>query len=274
MFSNKFCTSVVIDGSVVEERVDGQCSIPFGVEYGIKLTNKHLRRAQAEVFIDEVSQGTFIVDARSNWTLLRSQDKNRAFKFVRPTSSEAKRAGKSKLPDGVSGLIRVIWKLERQSQYPPVQIPYIPYKPYKPPIDDNPWDTPWKKPTYPWYPVWCSSDQTNPNTVPVTSSYNDGGAVWNGSSPMYGMSVSEGNRGVTRSCSTAPKTEMGVTVDGGVTSQDFISIHFTPEDTETVHLIKLVGFEGELPAPKLYCPNCGKKTEKKWRYCACCSQKL
>lgn len=219
MFSNKFCTSVIVDGSVVEERVDGQCSIPFGVEYGIKLTNKHPKRAQAEVFIDEISQGTFIVNAHSNWTLLRSQDKNRAFKFVRPTSSEAKRAGKSKLADGVSGLIRVVWKLERQSQYPPVQIP----RPYKP-IDDNPWDQPWKKPTYPWNPpyVWCSSDQTNPNAVIVGSS-NDGSEVWNGSQPMYNMSASKGSSmGVTRSDSTAPKTEMGVTVDGEVTSQDFI----------------------------------------------------
>lgn len=253
IFSNKFVTSVVVDGSVLSERADGQVAIPFNSEFGLKLTNKHARRAQVEVFIDEVSQGVFIVDGGRSWILCRGSDRDRAFKFVKSTSSEAKSAGKSKLPEGVSGLVKTVWQLERET------IPYVPR--WKNP---NPWRNP-----YPWVPMppVYGSAGNSPDAVIVRSSSDieNAGAT-------YTMNASSTE--VCIQSLSAHKLEQGVTVDGEATAQEFETIHFTPEGNETIHLIKLVGFDGPLPDIKSYCSNCGKKTEKKWRHCPFCSNRL
>lgn len=286
-YSSKFVVDIVVGGAIQKERSDGTVLIPLGSEYGIRLQNKNEVRAKASLWIDEVHQGDFVVDAKKTVIILRSVSEDRAFKLVASQSQEAKDARKNNLPKGDSGLIRVRFYKEKKVERPVV--PYIPYpkpepypiypkpdKPWKPipwrPSNPRPWEPYYPSPTYPDYPnypqVWCSASAEGGVTH----------GTYGGMNSVGQTSIKfTSDQGVLRQCSSSrssvPEIE-SVTVRGEATGQDFVSVYYEFE-TEYVEIrLKLLGFEPERPPQREnHCPKDGRKRGND-RYCGKCGHKF
>lgn len=271
-YSNHFVVSILVDGQFLKELPDGTTSIPFGSTYTVRLKNKNYKRAKASLYIDEIHQGDFVVSGNSSVDIERPADIDRAFVFVRPTSQEAKAQGKDKLLTGTKGVIRVKWFLEQERQ---TYIPYIPPYPKKVrPIEDNPWDTPWK-PTYPSRPypsypqVWFGSTES-----PIYGCSNNAGSAEYGAlghTTNGSSSCSSPLRGIQ---AQSTPLEEGVTVKGEITNQQFTQVYLDWETDFVEMKLVLKGFDGPPKKELRYCSNCGSERNKKHRFCGFCSQKF
>lgn len=124
-YSGNFVVTILHCGHVQRETGDRTVVMPDGTEYGVRLRNKHDRRAVGELLIDGESQGSFVVPARSYVDIYRSAEKDRAFKLVHADSTEALDVGKDSSPP--NGIVEVRFRLERMR--PEVYYPKTPYVP-------------------------------------------------------------------------------------------------------------------------------------------------
>lgn len=223
MFSNDFVVCILRDGKVVDEDRGGVARLPFGQEYTIYLKNKHSRRAVAEISIDDVHIGDFVVNAHSSVEIKRPADRDVGFKFVSVNSDEAKMEGKSE--DDASGVVTVKWSLEKICYRPPYRTPDV----YKP------WGNPW---VYPTSPQWVPPVGPTITYMSCTRSM-----MSNSHSQCYNMSTNNPQYTTINDFDENPPSLAGVTVDGGVTNQTFRSISMDLESTTTTMIIVLRGLD-------------------------------
>jgi outer membrane receptor for Fe3+-dicitrate len=267
VYSSKFVVSILVDGKFLKERNDGICEIPFDSTYQIQLKNKHSKRAKASLYIDEIHQGDFVVNAYDDAIIERPANENASFVFVRPTSSRAIAQGKNKIPEGTKGVIKVLWSLETEKQ-----LPVAPYEPYKYPIAP-PRDIPWKR-RYPYDAPWQPYE---PIRYGVSNQTGGISSSW-ASSQMVGCSYNATEQYVVSAQNLQAKSvsrsiEDGVTVKGDRTNQEFTVVYTTWESDFVEMKIVLKGYDGPPKRDERYCGNCGAERNKKHRFCGFCSFK-
>jgi hypothetical protein len=317
VYSSRFVLNVLINGQIVEARKDGVIAIPFGSEYVIRVRNKHKdRRALAKINVDgeNISAGGFVIDADSHMDIKRRADVNSALKFMELTSDEAKETGKESNDDGGKGVIEVKFHLEKERRIrknlrgrgkPPVVVPLpMPYPvPMPPPAQPSPYDewgqwkigTPvWRTTTtdntrYDGHQTFCSAAPAAPEMIGSAEPMNLGVNVPL-TSPDVG-DVLERLKNLTPGdlkrapATTDRKLEEGCTVDGGLTDQSFVDVHFDAEADFVTLMCVLRGYKpgpddkvGVVsigPKQDEYCTNCGqKKGRKADRFCGKCGHKL
>ena len=224
MFSNDFVVCILRDGKVVYEDRGGVARLPFGQEYTIYLKNKHSRRAVAEISIDDVHIGDFVVNAHSSVEIKRPADRDAAFKFVSVDSDAAKMEGKSE--DDASGVVTVKWSLEQVRYRHHTIVPYV----YT--TTPKPWGEPW---VYPKGPT-ITYVEARPRTLRSLSS---------GPSHQC-FSMFSGDVSVNTSANLAPMpSNVGVTVDGSITNQTFRTVSMDLESTTTTMIIVLRGLDAK-----------------------------
>lgn len=281
VYSNKFVVSILVNGRIVDEKVNGEVSIPFGSNYTVRLRNKHAVRAVGKIYIDNenVSGGGYIVEANSYVDIKRHANEDRSFKFVSTKSAAAKKSGKDlSNQNGELGVVEVRFYLEK----PVVAIPYNPplrrkpqklYYPYPDPNYPNPYikpyDKPWVTPHYPYEPrkseIWCMSNDMK-NSYRSTVSCNDTDNIYTTSNSMIRSSSIGGSSCQSRGLD-------GLTVKGNSTGQNFTFGHVNLESTYTTLRVVLRGYS--TPTTRVaYCPNCGAKIGKRDRYCSVCGNQI
>ncbi len=261
-YSNKFVFCVLVNGRPQKELANGQISLPFGVEYALRLRNKNNRRAVVEIWIDgeNVSGGGYVVNAHDYVDIKRHHDIDRAFKFVSLDSEDAIEHGKNgPNHDKVKGTIEARFRLEKER--PRVIYRDVHHDHHHHHHDQyHPRPRPW-----PYPPIWFNNDKP------------DDGGVWSSgqikSDMLYGSSNStdgaemtcstggsqsisapikslrsRSRRGDVETCNfTAPEPlQDGCTVEGYSTGQSFHTVHIDLESAETCLKLFLVGFEEDV----------------------------
>lgn len=253
MYSKNFVVAILVDGQVQKHSKQGVVSLPFGVEYTIRLRNKNARRAVCKVFIDDenVSEGGIVIPANDYVDLERSTAKAVKFKFVSADSPEAYDAGKDNKTDDSNGVIRTEWRLERER---PVHIPS------PPPVTIR---RPRVPPYLPYPPMWTGGQEA----------YTKGGPV----QPQSLMSLDA--RGQKHYAEQTLGTIEGCTVEGSHSSQYFNTTHVPLESGDPV-IIQMVlkGYE-EQSRPSVYtqvryCKHCGTTVESIDKFCSACGTKI
>lgn len=256
MYSNKFVSSVIVGGQVLQEKADGTVNIPFGATYSIRLENKHDRRALASVYIDERFVGGFVIDSRKKVDILRPANEDRAFLFVKTNSDAAKKSGKQNVAKDAQGVLRIDWCLEQK--YEPIKITPHPYEP-----------PPWA-PVKPWNP-WNPSSLGEPYKPTVTWSSTGSFTSSYSNSVLRSASVN-----MLAASNNAP--ERGVTAKGDETGQTFQTVYYNWESDITVHRIVFHGYDAPSEDPLIdvvnFCSNCSRKRKPKEKFCPNCGHKL
>lgn len=262
-FSNGYAVAVLVNGNVLEERVDGVVAIPFGADYALRLINRTGKRALARVALDgqQVTGGGIIVGPHSTVDLERPTDKPVKFRFASTESKAAEEHGKAG-PDteGDKGLVQVQWQPEKV--YRNYETGYL--------------------------GAFSESKQTSdytPRPQHTNSSLRSHRLMRGG---PCGQSMSASHERQTKTMSlcdsdsgrTSSNLSSGVTVEGGHSSQSFRYVSFDVD--HSVHptniTLKLKGYVAEEGVPvtgTLYCPSCRTKTKKATdNYCRKCGEKL
>ena len=252
VYSNKFVVCVLVNGCPQKELANGTVSLPFGTEYGLRLRNKHARRAVAKIFIDgeNVSGGGYVVDAHDYIDIKRHSDIDRAFKFVSLDSEDAVDFGKNGPNyDKIKGTIEVRFYMERERQ----QVIYREIvhdhhhhhhhdyysRPRPIPMPINPYDSPYNG-------TWVSNrgdTQVDYSCSAEPLRAKSAGSCQSAAKPRGFMSSTASN-------SPAPDLSAlqdGCTVEGHSTGQSFHTTHVELETEATVVKIFLQGFDDRQP---------------------------
>lgn len=307
MFNNKFVVAVKYDNKVLREFKD-TVMVPFGSEYTIYLKNLNSVRAQVRITIDgqDVADGdTYIVNANSDFELSRfmkngNLKSGNRFKFIERTGSVEQHRGV-----GVEdGLIRVEFQfekllpktkteqellmekldqikkdLDRKADKSDIPYPWRYYPPY--------WDRPYcgSPSPSPLWTTYSSSDSLSGQAV------GSAGLNQNNASldvDLYCANVSQSNVlrkdiASTNVITTASANDIGVTVPGSISEQQFVTVSSFPlEDTVHVMVLKMVG-ETEtgkvvkkpvLVTSKPKCTSCGRVNKSNAKFCQECGTSL
>lgn len=296
MHKKNFVAAIKADGKVLRESSD-RVQLPFGSEYSVLLKNLDTVRVQAKIDIDgqEACQWV-VIDPGQSVEIERffrgNREQGNRFKFIERTQRIEDHRG-IKAEDG---LVRVEFK--REKVYEPSKIvehhtyhhhtwPYVYPRPHIPP----------------YYPHWnfCGtlSDASYSGTRSLVSQ--SGGLVANASaSNTRGTrsgpgSQSLGALNVSNSVTDMYKysqqnmqyaeqergNEAGITVQGGISNQKFISVAgFECESSEAI-VLHLVGRSGAQPIrvaktveQKPICETCGTKNKGTAKFCIECGTLL
>lgn len=278
-FNNKFVVCVLHNGQVCQEsKVRGgypRVTLPDGSEYGLRLRNKNDRRAVGEIFIDGESQGAFVINAFSYIDIFRPGHKDAAFKLVGVDSAEAVDHGKN-CRENPNGTVVVKFRLERR-----------------------------RVPVYGHQSVWPYHWPSNFGMDPLKRGYSEGYSE----GVSMNLSANSCQSKSLRACSvereelTSGRIDMGVTVEGERTGQNFrsTSLDLEYEVTEvgiSLLIERTAGFTvklgtikvGETVTPERlakqmadavnaaislkYCTNCGTKKVGNPRFCGGCGNKF
>lgn len=254
MYSNKFVVNLLVNKNPHPDS-NGICKIPFGTEYGLRLRNRHNRRALVKIFIDgeNVSDGGFVIEANNYMNLFRSSQKDAAFKFVALDSPEAYDFGKNGPNlDKIKGTIEAHFYLEKERPTPVKEIHHHHHHDHHHyPKRRNPWD-------WPTYMPLCepsvtfmsnSSNEVNWTNTSNTRSMSYGGEASKASIELCGLSGSVSSNVEAKVPEIHPTTTTelkdGCTVEGATTGQNFHYVNFDAEETYTVVKLLLQGYEEE-----------------------------
>lgn len=270
MYSNKLATAIKVNGKVLREHGE-TVALPFGSEYSLTFKNMNSVRALVTVEIDgrDATGGTqLIVPPGQSIDLERFIDSGNMktgnkFKFIERTGKIEDHRG-IKIEDG---LIKVQFEFERMP-VPAVTLttnylggPPQYYDHYRPTF----------APVSPFRlgDIVCG--------VAYGSSSNSIGS--NSASPA---SVSKGADTFLNQASSATLSDVGITVEGSVSNQEFTpGAWFATDGVKHVMVLKLLGQIGDVPVQtpitvktKVECPTCGTKNHSASKFCQECGTGL
>lgn len=251
MYSNKFVVAVLVNGIPVQEKANGEIQIPFGTTYSLRFRNKHDRRAVVQFTVDgeNVSEGGYLIPARSFIDIERHAHSPTKFKFVDLDSPDAVDFGKNGPNlDKEKGTIVAAFFLEKEVPKPDVKVVehHHHYNNYdrlgghrRGIVPGTEFRTISGK-IQPSYGAggqhvnygsslgpsmdWCAS-RTDSESIQVRATSN-----------MAGMSMMPQD-----------KVQDGCTVEGGYSSQRFREVHLDLEETSTVIRLFMRGYEEKQP---------------------------
>lgn len=284
MYSEKMALAVKADGKVLREAKNGDSTtvyLPFGCDYSLLIKNLNSVRALVKVWIDgtDVTGGAqLVVRANDSMDLERfikdgNLDAGNKFKFIERTRAISNHRG-NKIDDG---LIRLEFEFERQPQ----------------PFVHRPFDWYRSGPIYggPYYGSGvgvCGAGETFSATASNTHAAYGGeysGAI-KGSSIRSNTQAFVNQVGAdTLKHTPVPneaESETGITVAGGVSSQQFkVGSAFPTDGVKHVMVMQMLGeIEGhvvEQPVTvhmKPTCSSCGKVNKATSRFCSQCGTGL
>lgn len=288
MYDSKMALAVKANSRVLREFEDA-VYIPFGSEYSLLIKNLNSVRALVRIWIDgtDVTDGTqLVVHPNSSIDLERfikngNMNAGNKFKFIERTEAISEHRG-NKVDDG---LIRVEFEFEQPRRPNTFRVPTT-------------WDSLGNPRTPQYY------DDLVGNTsfgVPLTKSGGVSGQMADGNVVNCSAStLSTGralrSRGVSGQSLTspgvsttvtdgsyvAPQSEVGITVEGAISNQQFHAASWFPTDgVKHVMVMRVLGeVEGkQVAAPvtvktKAECPSCGKANKAVAKFCTECGTGL
>lgn len=272
MYSNKLAVAIKANGQILREF--GETTyIPFGTEYTILIKNLNSVRVQVRVSIDDkdVTGGTsLVINSNSEVELERSITdgnllKGNRFKFIERTSDIEAHKGIS-ISDG---LVRIEYEFERMITSPSVQL--------------TDYTDLWKKPYSYREPTWTSTSMRNDvhriNTLRSVGPYYRGGDY----GTTYAMSAPTGSVGDVALQGSVTYNDVGITVPGSVSNQQFQTVGSFPVETTTHTIVlKLLGKtdagkrvqEPMTVKTKAPCQTCGKVNKVTAKFCSNCGTSL
>jgi hypothetical protein len=275
MYHQKLSVVIKVNNCVLRENKE-VVSIPFGTEYSIFLKNINTMRAIVNITIDgtDAVPGGLVINANSSVDLERfikngNLKTGNKFKFVEMTSQIEQHRGIG----AEDGLIRISYRYEKPT--PRVFLPNVVPGHWKC-TPCNHVDAVGQV-----YSNAMRGGLTNSYTgvlgVPMSSLAGAAGVSSQGLNTAIGSTQSI-NSMATSSCSI-PVNDMGITVPGSKSTQEFHSVKdFATENEEYVIVLKLVGVTAtgkEVTEPitvktKLKCITCGKKNKATVQFCSTC----
>jgi len=273
MYNNNFVVVIKCNNKVLREH-NNCVRLPFGSQYSVLLKNLDSRKAVASVNVDgdSVCDGDrIIVPPNSSVELkgkMRGGRVSHKFKFIERTKEISNHRG-NRADDG---LVRVEYWFERQQREPTWYYDSYPIKPIK---CGGQFDSPWDSGTSSDVTVGASGGFSSGT---VYSNFSDSSNVTRRS---FSPTVSETTK--MKSSKIAPKTDVGITVQGSKTKQDFITGYTrTLESHSTVIVIHLKGKTKQgrklhkevTTRTKFRCPTCGRKSKSYAKWCHNCGTNL
>lgn len=270
MYQNKLVAAIKVNGQILRE-VGQSVLIPFGSEYSVFLKNLNSVRVKVKVSIDgtDATGDTWlVVNPNSTLDLERfiangNMSEGRRFKFIERTKAVEQHRG-TKVDDG---LVRVEYRFERVR--PVVNVPeYVPY--------EVPYPVPTPCPD-PWYPR-----PPRPISYPRRPFYGSVKSASASSRSMRSLGASSGRKSYSQEWqNTNCSTDMGITVQGSVSNQSFVSVSDFPTDGSEVLVLQLRGIvAGKKVAKaitvktKATCSSCGKVSKGGVEFCDRCGTAL
>lgn len=285
MYDNKLAVALKSAGKVLREFKD-TVYVPFGSEYSIFIKNMNSVRALVTVTVDgqDVGDGDqFVVGANDSIEIERflkngNLNKGNRLKFIERTGAVENHRGVG-IEDG---LVRVEFQFEKklpkfEPSYPPYYVyPTIgspdPYRPY-------------------WYSTTTNTVVGGSGTVSASNNVlrsrsanisqqsfsNSEGTFGEGEATMDCMFVADA------SAKAAVENDVGVTVEGSVSDQQFrtVSSFLTEAETHVIVLKMLGATKDNQPVKeavtvkrKIKCKTCGHVNKGTAKFCAECGTSL
>ncbi len=279
MYSEKFAVAVKSNGKVLREFGD-KVYVPFGSEYSVYLKNMNSVRAEVDVSIDGKSVlggGKLVVNANQSIDLerfLEDNTKGHKFKFIERTEGIEQHRG----VEAEDGLVRVEFKYEVQR---PTFYGGLVYPPGVRSIYDSGYTT-----SLIGGSLANASIDTNPLRSMSNASAHLSNMTYDSYSPASATVPKASNQvydGVA-CMDYAPKSEVGITAKGDISTQKFQTVaSFTTETQSHVIILQLLGEtqagaikEPVTVATKQKCDLCGtvSKAKSKAKFCASCGNSL
>lgn len=275
MHKKNFVAAVKVDGKILRESSD-RVELPFGSEYSIFLKNLDTVRMQAQISIDgQDASGWLVLQPKEMLDVERffrgNKDKGHRFKFIERTQAVEDHRG----VEAEDGLIRIEFKREKVYEAPQVVIHSYPSYPYI-------W--PYYYPRYEPY-NFCGTLNSGGSTVIRSSDisrgcFKSGHQSINNSNASYSGPISAPVVVAGMSAMSTPN-DAGITVDGSLSNQRFISVAgFETEKSEAI-VLHLVGRKAEAIVKvaktvdlKPECNTCGKKNKANSKFCTECGTSL
>lgn len=278
MHKKNLVVAIKVNGKVLRESND-RVELPFGSEYSILLKNLDTVRQQVQITIDgDEATGWLVLNPGENQNIERfirgNLDKGKRFKFIERTEAVEKHRG----VEAEDGLIRVEFKREK------VLSPVTPF---------------WIHNSYPYYTyntapnVW-SSGIFHPSNASISRGGACGQSV-NSSSHQATQNTQCANVAIggvatdsgvctmdwVEASQISAKNDVGITVDGSLSTQRFITVSDFSTEAPEVLVLHLIGRKGDDPVTvartvsiKLACPTCGKKNRSLLKFCPECGTNL
>ena len=261
MYKNNFIVVIKCNGKVLRE-TNGCVRLPFGSQYSILLKNLESRKSVARVSVDgdDTCSGDRIIVLPNTSVELKGKMSNgkvrHNFKFIERTKEISNYRG-NKVDDG---LIRVEYWFEKE---------YVEFEP-------SPWILGHQSSVY---LDRCDGPFTSGGS---TSSFNSSDSVTCCCS-FTGNSTTKRSSSNTKNKSNVPKTDIGITVQGSKTNQDFVNGYTKPlEKGSSVVVIQLKGSTNTgarlrkevTTKTRFKCPTCGRKSKSSAKWCSSCGTNL
>jgi hypothetical protein len=266
MHKKNFVAAIKVDGKVLRESSD-RVELPFGSEYSVLLKNLDTVKMQVQVSIDgKDASGWLVIDPSRSLDLERfyrgNHNSGNKFKFIERTTKIEQHRG----IDAEDGLIRVEFKREKvyESSKFIYSYPHI-------------WNTGFNS-----HLIQTPSSGISGSTTRFTGMRSGIGAHWVKSSQgANGGMLTAGSVQNMQIAKQSVQNEAGITVEGGISNQKFISVSgFECEAPEAI-VLHLVGRSGTQPVRvaktvslKPVCHTCGKKNKAATKFCTECGTSL
>lgn len=300
MYKNKVAVAIKTAGKVLREQNES-VAIPFGSEFSVFIKNLHTVRASIKVEIDgvDIGDGTrFVVQPNSSIDLERyikagNLTSGNCFKFIERTGNIEGSRG-IKIDDG---LIRVEFQFEKIQQKSSFEEEILKkIKDLEKDVDDSKWRRypywydyrPYYGSPRPWGSeptVWCntSTQQIGQSGVATSGNISEQSVASYSNSLQPSKSILR-SQGLTFNtlAEKAVENEVGITVPGSVSNQQFTNGEWFATETETHSIVlKIVGKteKGIIKAPITVkstqkCSTCNHNNKMTSKFCVECGTSL
>ena len=294
MYSKKVAAAIKVNGKILREQGD-IVALPFGSEYSVLIKNLNSVRIQVKVHVDGVdaTDGTWIVISPNSSLELERFIKNgnwsagNRFKFIERTAAIEEHRG-IKVDDG---LVRIEYQTEQKVEVETIKRTHYEYLPAPRPWWPYPYDRRkgrrWSDPITDRRRPTFSSGFTRSIRPTASGSSLSSSQLYKSTAttPTMDSSLSETSCFNSNSVFTAgvpPVNEAGITVEGSVSHQQFVSAAwFQTTGVTEVLVFHLKGKVGEIAVEqavtvnhKPECKTCGKANKATNKFCAECGTAL
>lgn len=290
MHKKNFVAAIKVDGKVLRESSD-RVQLPFGSEYSVLLKNLDTVRMQAQISIDgQDASGWLVVDPEASIDVERfyrqNRDRGNRFKFIERTDRIEEYRGVG----AEDGLVRVEFRREKVYENPQI-VEHHTYHHHS---------YPYLYPrTYPYYTINNAGGAQGSlvSKFGILGASSSGlskqatsGSTTRSSGPsgqsvraMNMMTASESYSGPISANvqQTQQQNDAGITVDGSISNQRFISVAGFECEASEVIVLHLIGKKAgasvkvaKTTQAKLECSTCGKKNKSNAKFCLECGTSL
>lgn len=284
MHKKNFVAAIKVGGKVLRESSD-RVEIPFGSEYSVLLKNLDTVRMQAQISIDgQNATGWLVVNPGDSVDIERfcrqNYDFGNRFKFIERTERIEQHRGVG----AEDGLVRIEFKREKVYDPPKIVEHHTYHHHY--------YDYPIIKPCWTWpvrpYITWNTTNNTGDNVQKLgllrssTQHQAGQGQVFSCAAQEFtGAGSISPSSNTKLMASASVENDAGITVEGSISNQKFVSVaDFNCEAPEVI-VLHLVGRKGQAPIKvaktvdvRLSCHTCGKKNKGIAKFCIECGTNL